>query len=71
MMYQYQYRQQQQNRLPTMEKDVVEAIETATPTNDKQNKDLFIAVELDDTGEDGDGDEGPVIIRFRTDRYRY
>ena len=54
-----------------MEKDVVEAIETATRTNDKQNKDLCIAVELDDTGGVGDGDEGPVIIRFRTDRYRY
>ena len=54
-----------------MEKDVVEAIETATPTNDKQNKDLCIAVELDDTGGVGDGDEGPVIIRFRTDQYRY
>ena len=54
-----------------MEKDVVEAIETATPTNDKQNKDLSIAVELDDTGGVGDGDEGPVIIRFRTYRYRY
>ena len=47
-----------------MEKDVVEAIETATPTNDEQNKDLFIAVELDDTGGDRDGDKGPVIIQF-------
>ena len=39
-----------------MEKDVVEAIETAIRTNDKQNKDICIAVELDDTGGVGDGD---------------
>ena len=45
-----------------MEKDVVEAIETATPTNDKQNKDRYVAIELDDTGGGGDGDKGAVII---------
>ena len=45
------------------------ATDTAAPTNDEQNKDLCIAVELDDTGGNGDGEEGPVIIRFRTDRY--
>ena len=54
-----------------MGKDVVKAIETAKPTNEEQNKNLCIAVELDDTGGNGDGEEGPVIIRFRTDRYRY
>ena len=52
-----------------MEKDVVEAIDTAATTNDERNRDRFLDFELDDTGGGGDGDEGPVIIRFRTDRY--
>ena len=47
-----------------MEKNVVEATETGTPTNNKQNKDLCITVEVDDTGGVGDGDKGPVIIQF-------
>ena len=45
-----------------MEKDVVTTIYTSTPTNEEQNKDLCVAVELDDTGGDRHGDEGPVII---------
>ena len=47
-----------------MEKDVVKTIDTSAPTNDEQNEDLCIAVELDDTGGDGDGDKGLVIIQF-------
>ena len=35
------------NGLPTREKNVVEAIDTAAPTNDEQNKDLCVVVELD------------------------
>ena len=34
---------------PTMEKDVVEVIDFATPTNNKGNQDLCVAVQLDDT----------------------
>ena len=45
-----------------MEKDVVEAIDTAATTNDERNRDRFLDFELDDTGGGGDGDEGPVII---------
>ena len=45
-----------------MEKDVIEAIDTATSIKNKQNKDLCVDVELDDTGGDGDGDKGPIII---------
>ena len=56
---------------PTMEKVVVEAIETSEPTNNEQHKGLCVAVELDDTGGGGDGAEGPVITRFRTYQYRY
>ena len=48
---------------PTMEKDVVETIETTAPTKNEQNKDLYVAVELD-TGGGGNPDKGPVIIRF-------
>ena len=51
------------NGLPTREKNVVEAIDTVAPTNDEQNKDLCVVVELD-TGGGGDRDKGPVIIRF-------
>ena len=47
-----------------MEKDVAEAIETTAPTNNEKNKDLCVAVELN-TGEGGDPDKRPVIIRFR------
>ena len=54
-----------------MKKDVVEAIDTAATTNDEWNRDRFLDFELDDTGGNGDGDEGPVIIRFQTYRYRY
>ena len=39
-------------------------IENATTTNDEQNKDRFVAIELDDTQGGGDQDNGPVIIRF-------
>ena len=46
-------------------------IENAATTNDKQNKERCVAVELDDTGGGGDGAEGPVITRFRTYQYRY
>ena len=49
-------------KIDSTEKDVVETIDTSTPTNDEQNKDLCVAVELDDTGGGGDGDKGPVII---------
>ena len=49
-----------------MERDVKEVKDTAAPTNDEQNKDLYVAVELDDTGGGGDGDKGPVIIRLRS-----
>ena len=46
-----------------MERDVEEVKHTAEPTNDEQNKDLCVAVELDDTGGGGeDQDKGPVII---------
>ena len=51
-----------------MEKDIVEMIRTTKSTNDEQNKDLCVAVELDDTGGGGDGDERPVIIRIETDK---
>ena len=44
------------NWLPTRKKDVVEAIDIAVLTNNVQNKDLYVAVELDDTGGGGDGD---------------
>ena len=54
-----------------MEKDVIEVIETSEPANDDYNKDLCVSVVLDDTGRGGDGDERPVITRFRTYRYRY
>ena len=47
-----------------MEKDVVETVDTSAPTNNEQNEDLCIAVELDDTGGDGDRDKGPVLIQF-------
>ena len=49
-------------KIDSMEKYVVEAIDTAAPTNDEQNKKLCVAVELDDTGGGGDRDKGPVII---------
>ena len=39
-------------------------IDTVTQTNNEQNKDFCIAVKLDDTGENEDGDKGPVIIHF-------
>ena len=35
------------NGLPTREKDVVEAIDTAATTNDEQNRDRFLDFELD------------------------
>ena len=54
-----------------MEKDVVEAIETTTSANDEQNKELFVAVELDDTEGGGNRDKGPVIIWIWTYQYRY
>ena len=38
------------NRLPTREKDAVEAIDTAALTNNEQNKDICIVVELDTGG---------------------
>ena len=44
-----------------MEKDVVKVIDTFAPTNDEQNKDLCVTVELD-TGGGKDQDKGPVII---------
>ena len=47
-----------------MERNVKEVKDTAAPSNDEQNKDLCVAVELDGTGRGGDGGEGPMIIRF-------
>ena len=48
-----------------MKKNVfVKAIETNTPTNNEQNKDLCVSVELDYTGGDRDRDEGSVIIKI-------
>ena len=49
---------------PTMEKDVVKAIDTAVPTNNEQNKLFCLAFELDGIGGGGYGDKGPVIIQF-------
>ena len=52
------------NQLPTREKDVIEAIDITIPQNNKQNKDLCVVFELNDTRGYGDGDKRPVTIRF-------
>ena len=61
------------NRLPTREKDIVEAIDIAAPTNNKGNEDDIVPVELVDQEEriqDGYGDGESVTIRFRM-KYKY
>ena len=47
-----------------MDSDVEEVKETTAPTNDEQNKDPYISVEVVGRGGVEDEDEGPVIIRF-------
>ena len=61
------------NRLPTREKDIVEAIDIAAPTNNKGNEDDIVPVELVDQEEriqDGYGDGESVTIRFQM-KYKY
>ena len=41
-----------------MENDISESIEAAAPTDNEEEEEDIIPVELDDTGGDGDGDEG-------------
>ena len=53
------------SRLPTREKDIAKAIDIAAQTNNKENEDLCVAAELYNTWGGGDGDKGPVIIKFR------
>ena len=45
------------NRLPTREKDIVKAIDTAAPTKNEGNEDLCVAVEFYNTGGGGDRDK--------------
>ena len=68
--YRYRYRYNNKNGLHT-EKDVVEAVETAAPTDNEGKEEDSIPVELVDKEERfhaGCGDGGP---RFRTYRYQY
>ena len=51
----------------TMERDVIDAIETTTPTNNERNEDNIFPVELVDEVErfqDGYRDGEPVTIRY-------
>ena len=45
-----------------MESDISKLIETAAPTDNEEEEEDIIPVELDDTGGDGDGDKGALII---------
>ena len=56
-----------------MEKDIIEAIQTNAPTNNKGNEYDIVPIELVDEKErsqDGYGDGEPVTIRFRM-KYKY